>query len=283
MWRTDMKAQRMALATIVALVLMLVATAAQWLNHPTPGIPRLPDGKPNLSAPPPRLADGHSDLSGIWDVGNMLYFHDLARGLKPGEVQLTPWAAAVRKQRRDRNHVDDPYGYCLPLGVPRINVRSPFKILQTPMLTAFLHESFVGMMFRQVFTDGRPLPKASEVDPTWLGYSVGRWEADMFVVESTGFRDRGWLSANMAYLNSDALHVIERFKRTSVGHMDLIITIDDPKAFVKPWTNTIPLKLVPDNELMEAFCDNQMLRIEHFNFPTMPPEPPSPQLPTEKH
>ena len=160
-----MKAQRMALATIVALVLMSVAAGAQWLNHPTPGIPRLPDGKPNLSAPAPRLPDGHPDLSGIWDVGNMLYFHDLARGLKPGEVQLTPWAAGIRKQRMDRNHVDDPYGYCLPLGVPRINVRSPFKILQTPQLTAFLHETFVGMIFRQVFTDGRPLPEISEAEP----------------------------------------------------------------------------------------------------------------------
>src|SRR6266705_4354308 len=117
MWRTDMKAQRMALTTIVALVLMSVATGAQWLNHPTAGIPRLPDGKPNLSAPPPRLADGHPDLSGIWNVGNMLYFHDLARGLKPGDVELTPWAAAIRKQRMDRNHVDDPYGYNLPHAV----------------------------------------------------------------------------------------------------------------------------------------------------------------------
>ena len=276
--------------TIARIVLVAItayagtsATYAQWPQVKTPGIPRLPNGKPDLSAPAPRAADGHPDLSGVWDVGNMIYFHDLANGLKPGDVQLTPWAAAVQKQRRDRNHVDDPYGYCLPLGVPRIDTRSPFKILQTPMLTAFLHESFVGMMFRQVFTDGRPLPKASEVDPTWLGYSVGRWEADMFVVESTGFRDRGWLSANMAYPNSDALHVIERFKRTSVGHTDLVITVDDPKAFVKPWTNTIPLTLVPDGELIEAFCDNQMFRLQHWNIPPMPPEPPSPQLPSEKH
>src|SRR5947207_7465013 len=116
MWRTDMKAQRMALATILARVLMSVAAGAQWLNHPTPGIPRLPDGKPNLSAPAPRLADGHPDLSGIWDVGNMLYFHDLARGLKPGEVQLTPWAAGIRKQRRDRNDGHDPDGYRLQPG-----------------------------------------------------------------------------------------------------------------------------------------------------------------------
>ena len=188
------------------LVTLLATTAAnaQWPEVKTPGIPRLANGKPDLSAPPLRNPDGHPDLSGVWDIGAMTYFMDLASGLKPEEVQLTPWAAAVQKQRRDRNHVDDPYGYCLPLGVPRIDTRSPFKILQTPKLTAMLHESFVGMIFRQVFTDGRPLPKPSEVDPTWLGYSVGRWEGDTFVVESTGFRDLGWLSAEWAYPNSDA-------------------------------------------------------------------------------
>src|SRR5262245_61787380 len=213
--------RRHTLSAIVAGFLLTVAPAyAQWPEVKTTGIPRLANGKPDLSATPLRTADGHPDLSGIWDVGNMTYFHDLAIGLKSGEVQLTPWAAAIQKQRRDRDHVDDPYGYCLPLGVPRIDTRSPFKILQTPNLTAILHESFVGMIFRQVFTDGRPLPKRRDVLPTWLGYSVGRWEGDTFMVESTGFRDRGWLSANMAYPSSDALHVIERFKRATVGHMD---------------------------------------------------------------
>jgi len=266
------------LAIITAFLLLSAATGAQWLDRPTAGIPRLPDGKPNLSAPAPRLADGHPDLSGIWDVGNMLYFHDLARGLKPGDVEMTPWAAAVRKQRRDRNHVDDPYGYCLPLGVPRINVRSPFKILQTPQLTAFLHETYVGMMFRQVFTDGRPLPKASDSEPTWLGYSVGKWDGDTFVVDSTGFHDRGWLSAEQAWPNSDALHVTERFRRSDFGHMELTVTIDDPKAYVKPWTNKIPLVLRPDTELLEAFCDNQMTILKQWSINPMPPEPPSPPL-----
>jgi hypothetical protein len=273
-----MKAQRLALATIVAVVLMSAAIGAQWLNHVTPGIPRLPDGKPNLSAPAPRLADGHPDLSGIWDVGNMLYFHDLARELKPGEVQLTPWAAAIRKQRMDRNHVDDPYGYCLPLGVPRINTRSPFKILQTPQLTAFLHETYVGMIFRQVFTDGRTLPTISETEPAWLGYSVGTWDGDTFVVDTVGFRDRGWLSAFQAYPHSDALHVTERWRRTDFGHMELTVTIDDPKAYVKPWTNKIPLGLLPDTELLEAFCDNQMTILKQWRVDPMPPEPPSPPL-----
>jgi hypothetical protein len=277
-----MRAERTALVTLAILALSSGAIHAQWLNHPTAGIPRLSDGKPDLSAPTPRTADGHPDLSGIWDVGNMLYFHDLAHGLKPEDVQLTPWAAAIRKQRRDRNHVDDPYGYCLPLGVPRIDTRSPFKIIQTPLLTAFLHETFVGMIFRQVFTDGRPLPKPSESEPAWLGYSVGRWDGDTFVVESTGFRDRGWLSANQAYPNSDALRVTERFRRADFGHMELTITIDDPKAYLKPWTNTIALKYLPDTELLEAFCDNQMTILKQWSVDPMPPEPPSPPLASAK-
>ncbi len=265
------------LVTITAFVLLSGAAHAQWLKHPTPGIPRLPDGTPNLTAPAPTLADGRPDLGGIWDVGNMLYFHDLARGLKPGEVVLTPWAAAIQKVRRDRNHVDDPYGYCLPLGVPRINLRSPFKIAQTPSMTIFLHESFVGNTFRQVFTDGRPLPKLSDVEPAWLGYSVGRWEGDTFVVESIGFRDRGWLSANLAYPNSDALHVTERWRRLDFGHMELTVTIDDPKAFVKPWTNTIALQLLADTELLDSYCDNQMTMLKHWRIDPQPEEPPSPR------
>ena len=191
---------------------------------------------------------------------------------------MTPGAAAIRKQRMDRNHVDDPYGYCLPLGVPRINTRSPFKILQTPQLTAFLHETYVGMIFRQVFTDGRRLPAISEAEPTWLGYSVGKWDGDTFVVDTVGFRDRGWLSAMQAYPHSDALHVTERWRRTDVGHMELTVTIDDPKAYVKPWTNKIPLHLLPDTELLEAFCDNQMTILKQWSIDPMPPEPPSPPL-----
>jgi hypothetical protein len=265
------------LATIAVLVSLTAATSGQWVKYPSAGIPRLPDGKPNLTAPAPKLADGKPDLSGIWDVGNMLYFHDLGRGLKPGEIQLTEWAASVQKIRRDRNHVDDPYGYCLPLGVPRESTRSPFKIIQTPSLTILLHESFVGNTFRQVFMDGRPLPKLSDVEPAWLGYSVGKYEGDTLVVDSIGFRDGGWLSANMAYPNSDQLHVTERFKRTDFGHIALTVTIDDPKAFVKPWTNTIPLTFQADTELLDSYCDNQMQILKTWSYPKPSPEPPSPK------
>jgi putative oxidoreductase len=276
---STMKAQRTALATIAALLVSGVAQA-QWVNRPTPGIPRLPNGKPNLNAPaPPRLPDGHPDLSGIWDVGAMTYFHDLAAGLKGDDApQLTPWAAGLQKGRRDRSHVDDPYTYCMPLGVPRQNHRSPFKIVQTPPMTIFLHESFVGNTFRQIFTDGRPLPKLSETEPAWLGYSVGRWEGDVFVVESIGFRDKGWLSANMAYPNSDALHVVERWRRVDFGHLEETVTIDDPKAYVKPWTNKIILTLQADTEILDSYCDNQMIMQSHYSMGPPPAEPASPAL-----
>lgn len=269
-----------------AITLLLSGTATgQWLNYPTPGIPRLPDGKPNLSAPAPRTSDGKPDLSGIWAAECGLYgrdgcfaprsfFFDLAKDLKQGEVQMTPWAAAIQAQREGRNHVDDPYGYCLPPGVPRINFAGgPFKILHTPRITAFLHETLAGMIFRQVFTDGRPLPTVTE--PTWLGYSVGKWDGDTFVVETAGFKDGGWLDTLKGRPHSNALHVTERFRRDDFGHLALTITINDPKAFLKPWTMSTTLNLLPDTELLEAFCDGHDKTMEHRNIAPPPAEPPS--------
>lgn len=229
-----MRASMTPIAVLAVLLVFSGHTGAQWLKHPSPNTPRLPDGSPNLSAPTPRTPDGRPDLSGIWNAPTTEYYHDLAKGLPPGVVQLTPWAAAVRKQRVDRDHVDDPYAFCLPLGVPRINFRGELKIVQTSQLTLFLYETYTGQTFRQIFTDGRPLPSAAESVTTWLGYSVGRWEGDTFVVETTGFRDGGWLSTTEAHPHSDALRVIERFRRKDFGHLDLTVTIDDAKAFVRP-------------------------------------------------
>ena len=276
---STMETRRAALATVTVLVLLSGVVDAQWVNRKTPGVPRLPTGEVDMKAPAPKLPDGHPDLQGIWDVGAMTYFHDLASGLKGDDApKLTPWALELQKGRRARNHVDDPYTYCLPLGVPRQNTRSPFKIIQTPAMTIFLHESFVGNTFRQIFTDGRPLPKLSETEPAWLGYSVGRWEGDEFVVESIGFRDKGWLSANMAYPNSDALHVTERFRRIDFGHLVDTVTIDDPKAFLKPWTNKIPLTYQADTEILDSYCDNQAIMQSHYSMGPPPAEPSSPPL-----
>ena len=210
--------RRLVLA--IAASLVAVSAQGQWLNYPTPGIPRLPDGKPNLSAPAPRLPDGKPDLSGIWQGwGPNGFFFDLAKDLQPSDVQMTPWAAGIQAQRERRDHVDDPLGFCMPAGVPRIDSVDQFKIVQTPAETVFLHEAQVGMMFRQIFTDGRPLPKDPE--PAWLGYSIGRWDGDAFVVDTIGLRDRGWLDTRKAHPHSDALHVIERFRRLDFGHLEL--------------------------------------------------------------
>jgi hypothetical protein len=203
----------------------------------------------------------------------------LAKDLKPGDVEMTPWAAAIAAQRQSRNHVDDPYGICLPPGVPRIDFGGgPFKVLQTPGVTALLYETLVGMIFRQVFTDGRPLLESGE--PTWLGYSVGRWDGEDFVVDSAGFKAGGWIDTAKGHPNSDALHVTERFRRKDFGHMDLTITITDPKAYLKPWTVTAGLQLQPDTELIEAFCDDHEKTMEHRRITAPPPEPPSPAIPS---
>ena len=271
-------------AVFVASCALLAPAHAQWLSYPSPGIPRKPDGKPNLRAPAPKTPDGHPDLAGIWAAECAVYgrdacftqslFFDLAKDLKPGEVEMTPWASAIQAQRESRNHVDDPYGYCMPPGVPRIDFGGgAFKILPGPGVTAFLYETLVGMIFRQVFTDGRPLPEVN--DSTWLGYSVGRWDRDTFVVDTIGLRDGGWLDTKMGHPNSDALHLTERFRRTDVGDMDLSITINDPKAYRKPWTIQAKLHLLPDTELLEAFCDNHSKTMEHRSITPAPPEPPS--------
>jgi hypothetical protein len=268
-------------------VLLIVPVYPQWLNYQSPGIPRLADGSPNLSAPAPHLADGKPDLSGIWAAECAIYgrdgcftkslFFDLAKDLKPDDVQMTPWAAAIQKQRESRNHVDDPYGYCMPPGVPRIDFGGgPFKIMQTPGVTALLYETLVGMIFRQVFSDGRPLPEINEL--TWLGYSVGHWDGDAFIVESAGFKDGGWIDTLRGRPSSDALRVTERFHRADVGHMELAVTISDPKAYLKPWTVKTVLRLIPDTELLEVFCDGHEKTMEHRRITPAPPEPPSAPL-----
>lgn len=278
-----------SLGTAACLAASMIAAApahSQWLNYPTPGLPRSADGKPDLAARP-AIRDGHPDLSGIWTSECGIYgrdgcfpqrglFFDLARSLPPEDVTMTPWAAGIAAQRSSRDHVDDPLGYCLPPGFPRITFGGgPFKIVHAPGVTAFFYETLAGPMFRQVFTDGRPLPPDPE--PSWLGYSVGRWEGDVFIVETTGLRDGGWLDTRVGRPHSDALKVTERFERNSIGTMMLRLTIDDPKAFHKPWTIAVPLSLLPDTELIESFCDGQQKTMERRVITPAPPEPPSPR------
>jgi hypothetical protein len=270
------------LTALMMVMLLPATTPAQWLNYPTRDVPRLPDGKVDLAAPAPREADGRPNLSGLWmaeclaltDCWTKSRFFDLMQGV---ETPMTPWAATIQKQRESRDHVDDPVGYCMPNGYPRMAFPNPFKILQTPTVTAFLYEAYPGPLFRQVFTDGRPLP--TDPEPTWMGYSVGRWDGETFVVETSGFRDRGWLDTRKSRPHSDALRVIDRFRRVDFGHIEWSLTIDDPKAFVKPWTVSVVLTLLADSELLESFCDNHEKTMEHRLIDPAPPEPPSPRTP----
>jgi len=269
-----------ALTALVLATLVASPAQAQWLNYPTPGLPRLPDGKPDLAAAAARTADGKPDLSGIWikDAGTLDYFYDLAKGLPEDAVVMTAWAAAIARQREERNHIDDPWGYCLaPPGVPRIDVSPPsaFKIVQTPNLMALLYDLDTNPTFRQVHTDGRPLP--TDPEPTWLGYSIGRWEGDDLVVTTAGFRDGGWLDTQRGRPHSNALRVTERLRRSTIGRMNMTITIDDPKAFQKPWTVTVPFRLVADSELLEGSCESHGRTVDHRRVDTPPAEPPSPR------
>jgi hypothetical protein len=251
-----------SLSSGIILLSTFVPASAQWLHYPTAGMPRTPDGKPNLSAPAPKAPDGKPDLSGIWEVSEQQsafgsfasHFMDLAVDLKPEEAPSQPWAKALSEQRQANLHKDDPLAQCLSPGVPRINTIAPFKIVQLPQLVIVLYETTANSAFRQIFTDGRPLP--NDPQPTWLGYSIGTWEGNVLKVDTIGFNDRGWIDTGMGHPQTEALHVIERFRRTDLGHMEIAITIDDPKAYTKPWTAIMKVHLLPDTELLEMTCEN---------------------------
>lgn len=256
---------------IVAVIsLAVLPLSGQWLDYAAKGIPRLKNGKPDLAAPAPKTRDKRPDLSGTWWVPNYgtegladpppKYLVNLAADLNAEDFPILPWAEALSKQRAADFGKDAPFSRCLPLPVPTIFTEPlPFKILQTPGLTAILFES--QGRFRQIFTDGRSLP--DDPQPTWLGYSVGKWEGDTLVVETIGFNDKGWLDAR-GHPHTDALRVTERFRRPDFGHIELSATIDDPKAYSRPWTVRIPIELVPDTEVLEQVCNENEKDVPHL-------------------
>src|ERR1700681_3115671 len=239
--------------TVVAALSSLLSTpvAAQWIKFPTPGIPRLPDGKPNASPPAPRTAEGKPDLSGIWRSGGTRhrYDYDVAQDLKPEEIQ--PWAEAVRLQRVQDFRKDSPLARCLPVSLPFLNSRGLARIVQTPGLIVVLHES-PNSPHRTIYMDGRNLPK--DPNPTWLGYSVGRWEGDTLVVESAGFNDRSWLD-RAGHPHSEYLRVTERFRRVDFGHMQFQITYDDPETLTKPLSFSLAVDYAADTDMLESVCN----------------------------
>jgi hypothetical protein len=232
------------------LCLMTVSLGAQWANYPTPGMPRTPDGKPDLSAPAPRSADGKPDLSGVWLVKNGSFY--LAGDLKPEEMQ--PWAAALYKQRDDNFRRDTDGINCLPPG-PKAGIgvgNLPMKIVQTASLVVVLYE--YQTLFRQFFIDGRALP--DDPNPTWMGYSVARWDGDTLVVTTAGYNDRTSLDL-AGHPHTEELRMTERYHRRDVGNLEVQVTLDDPKAYTRSWTLPMQFALIPDGQLIEYVCENE--------------------------
>jgi hypothetical protein len=270
------KHTRFSRVGVAALAMVAVCSApagAQWLNYPAPGIPRLPDGKPNLSAPAPRKPDGKPDLSGVWQgdrdnlrkvVGPGTPPRGLAADFKPGEFPIQPWAEALSKERTAGGR-DWPPAHCLPTSIPLLDSagNTPLKIVQEPDVVVILYEVFGE--FRQIFLDGRRLSK--DPNPTWLGYSVGRWDGDTWdgdtlVVDTAGFNGKAWLDV-AGHPTTEALHITERFERRDFGHLDVQVTIDDPGAYTKPWSVTLSWQLSPDTDLLEDVCNENEKDLAH--------------------
>jgi hypothetical protein len=247
-----------------ALMLAAVPPAVfgQYLNYPTSGVPRTPDGKPNLSAPAPHTADGKPDLSGMWgwetnppcgarctDSNPGWAFMNLARSVKGGPP-YQPWAADLVQKRGADLAKDDPNVRCLPRGALRILTDDYYKrFFQTPDRLLILTER--NMAYRQIFTDGRPLPV--DPNPTWNGYSTGKWDGDTLVVQTIGFHDDLWLDSAGNPLTS-AAKVTEKFRRPNYGTLQVDITIDDPMAYTAPWSVQLNQPIVLDSELLDNVC-----------------------------
>jgi len=264
-------------AVLVAIVgVSTAAPMAQWPPFPTPGVPRTAGGRPDLLAPAPRAANGRPDLSGIWrnpgwaevSAGSGVsgtggapgtpavlprgpgLFFNIGSGV-PGGLPFQPWAAELLKTRMADNSRDNPDAHCLPLGNMQLHTHpQPRKIIQTPQAIVILYEANAGV--RQIFLDGRPLP-TDDPQPWWFGYSTGLWVGDTLVVDTSGFRDGGWLDVNGSPL-SDAARVTERFTRVNYGNMDVEITVDDPKAYTRPWSVTVKHEIMLDTDLIEFVC-----------------------------
>ena len=270
-------------STVIGILLAgaLTYAHAQWVKYPDSRIPRTKDGKPNLTAPAPRL-NGKPDVSGLWQAEKtsqreydsvlgkeftalQVDTHDITKyvlnvfwGVKPEEEPLRAEAASIFKHRQ-QNPLEYPHTQCLPGGIPLALLVFTFKIIQTPQEIVMLSETADPP--RQIHTDGRSLPK--DPDPTWMGYSVGHWEGDTLLVDTIGFNDRAWLDG-FGHPRSESMHITERYRRRDFGHMDLEITFDDPKYYTRPFSIKTGLTLVPDSDLLEYVCnENEKDRI-HF-------------------
>jgi hypothetical protein len=252
---------RQIAAVLTILFAVSIPAHAQWDSWPAKNLPRLANGKVDMSAPPRRAADGHVDLSGFWmPAENVKLLLDLAADVKAENVPFQPAAKALYQERIDTNGKDHPGVRCLPSGIPeKENIPDGLKVVQTSDVTIFLYESRT--IYRQIFTDGRPFPK--DPTPTWMGYSTGVWEGDTLVVETRFQNGRTWLDMK-GLPASDATRIIERFTRPSIGRVDIDVTIDDPKSYTKPWNVKMAWRLIPDTDLIESICEENNKDLPHM-------------------
>ena len=255
----------------IALLLLagVVPAAAQWLDYRDARTPRTKDGQPDLTAPAPRI-NRKPDLSGVWQAdrspvsefrkalgenfaSQQVDINDIAKyalntfwDAKPGDDPVRPEALAVLKQRE---HILPTVSRCLPMGVPGGLFIYSFKIVQAPDELVLISED--GDPARQIHTDGRALP--SDPQPAWMGYSVGKWDGDALAVDTTGFTEEAWLDG-AGHPRSESMHVRERYHRLDFGHMNVEITIDDPKYYTRPYTFTAKFHLLPDSDVLEFVC-----------------------------
>jgi hypothetical protein len=250
-----------ALLFTMVLVAAAAPAPAQWLNQPTRGIPRTPDGKPNLSAPAPRAADGKPDLSGIWNKLSPKYHRNIVADLQPDEIQ--PWVHDLVKERAENLGKDYMNVVCLPLGPGYVTAADvtgaeQVKIVQTPTLIVMLNPD---LTYRQIFMDGRALEASP--NPSWMGYSIGHWEGDTLVVDSNGFNAGSWLDHD-GRSHTEALRMTERYRRRDFGHLEVEVTLSDPGAYSRPWTVAVQAALAPDTEMIEWVCTENRRMLDHW-------------------
>jgi len=292
-------------ALVLGLATIAGAAQAQWPSFPTANVPRNADGTPNLTAPTPRTAGGKPDLTGLWEIyvqsiaaappagqaspsrsqqsdgdADQLgirtggpppdpnappraTFFDIAANI-PGGAPFQPWAKDLRAQRMADNQKDNPDAHCLPMGFMQLHGHpQPRKIVQTPELIVIMYEGNQGL--RQIFMDGRPLPEVNEnLQPWWYGYSIGHWDGDTLVVESVGFRDDTWLDVFGSPLTEKG-KLTERWRRPDFGHLEIDVTVDDPKAYTKPFTVRVSHQVMLDEQLIEFICNENEKSSQHFD------------------
>jgi hypothetical protein len=279
---TRLHAQKRAMTVLVTIGVAAAtgSLGAQWFKHPSPRAPRTSNGDVDLSAPAPRLANGKPDVSGVWmtadpacvirgtvPLAELLKLIPASRKCPPrtasfsrqsinigidmpGGLPYQPWLAKLVDERTANQAIDDPHIRCLPdLFLRAYGLPHYLKFVHTPDLLVMLNE--YNGVYRQVFTDGRPLPDAP--NPSWQGYSIGRWSDDTLVIDTIGFRNDLWIDWDGSVITESA-KVRERIRRTDFGHLEIEVTVDDPKAYTKPWTVTLRQQFAPDTELIDEIC-----------------------------